>query len=496
MNEEHFEMINLIMDELSQEERKRSFYLCADLNAGTCGEDLREKLESLITRGQVGPLFLLELMCRIRRFDILKKVLGTNRQEAERLIRSGSVVSDYRVLMADMSEDMGKEDLSALIFLLSGILPRGRQETATSFLDVVMELEKMDKVSSENVDLIEQCLQKIHRADLAKRVQWYQRRVKRSPYLGWISCSCCRPIIKYLPRIDDLRMTYLYQWSQSHRSVPVFKTRERATQFANTACQQSLRTKAQENIKMSVPETGRQYCQDSSETYQMQAQPRGLCVIIDCVGSDGDLLEETFRRLHFMVKQRKWLSVMDTWSFLKKMAKLNREHQEADAFVCCILSRGIGANLLATEDRGPGISLDSVRQLFATDSCPSLGGKPKLFFIQSYIISAPPLRWHRDEDLETDGPAVAVNVELVPEGADVLWSHCCTEARNLESGRHRSVYARALGAALLKGQERRMHMLDVHTEINSVIYDHNQKNREEVYSLSLRHTLRKALFLK
>ncbi|KPP65436.1 CASP8 and FADD-like apoptosis regulator-like [Scleropages formosus] len=414
MNEEHFEMINLIMDELSQEERKRSFYLCADLNAGTCGEDLREKLESLITRGQVGPLFLLELMCRIRRFDILKKVLGTNRQEAERLIRSGSVVSDYRVLMADMSEDMGKEDLSALIFLLSGILPRGRQETATSFLDVVMELEKMDKVSSENVDLIEQCLQKIHRADLAKRVQWYQRR-------------------------------------------------------------------AQENIKMSVPETGRQYCQE---------QQNNECLF------HPDLLEETFRRLHFMVKQRKWLSVMDTWSFLKKMAKLNREHQEADAFVCCILSRGIGANLLATEDRGPGISLDSVRQLFATDSCPSLGGKPKLFFIQSYIISAPPLRWHRDEDLETDGPAVAVNVELVPEGADVLWSHCCTEARNLESGRHRSVYARALGAALLKGQERRMHMLDVHTEINSVIYDHNQKNREEVYSLSLRHTLRKALFLK
>ncbi|XP_018620749.1 CASP8 and FADD-like apoptosis regulator a isoform X2 [Scleropages formosus] len=469
MNEEHFEMINLIMDELSQEERKRSFYLCADLNAGTCGEDLREKLESLITRGQVGPLFLLELMCRIRRFDILKKVLGTNRQEAERLIRSGSVVSDYRVLMADMSEDMGKEDLSALIFLLSGILPRGRQETATSFLDVVMELEKMDKVSSENVDLIEQCLQKIHRADLAKRVQWYQRRVSESQ----ISASV-----------------------QNQRGEPSLQKTHRATQFANTACQQSLRTKAQENIKMSVPETGRQYCQDSSETYQMQAQPRGLCVIIDCVGSDGDLLEETFRRLHFMVKQRKWLSVMDTWSFLKKMAKLNREHQEADAFVCCILSRGIGANLLATEDRGPGISLDSVRQLFATDSCPSLGGKPKLFFIQSYIISAPPLRWHRDEDLETDGPAVAVNVELVPEGADVLWSHCCTEARNLESGRHRSVYARALGAALLKGQERRMHMLDVHTEINSVIYDHNQKNREEVYSLSLRHTLRKALFLK
>lgn len=33
--------------------------------------------------------------------------------------------------MADLSENMGKEDLRSLIFLLSETLPKGRQETAT-----------------------------------------------------------------------------------------------------------------------------------------------------------------------------------------------------------------------------------------------------------------------------------------------------------------------------------------------------------------------------
>lgn len=43
-----------------------------------------------------------------------------------------------------------------------------------SFLDVVIELEKLDMVSSQRVDLVEACLKSIGRRDLAKKVEAYK----------------------------------------------------------------------------------------------------------------------------------------------------------------------------------------------------------------------------------------------------------------------------------------------------------------------------------
>lgn len=43
-----------------------------------------------------------------------------------------------------------------------------------SFLDVIIELEKLDEVSPDNVDIVEECLVGIGRLDLAKKVTAYK----------------------------------------------------------------------------------------------------------------------------------------------------------------------------------------------------------------------------------------------------------------------------------------------------------------------------------
>ncbi|XP_023695691.2 CASP8 and FADD-like apoptosis regulator a isoform X2 [Paramormyrops kingsleyae] len=499
MTDEQCQTINRVVEELNHEERRKLAYLCGDLEPEGCVEDLRGKLSSLTLDVRVGPLILLELMLKMGRFDILKRILGRNRQEVEVLLENGCVVSDYRLLMADLSENLGKEDLRSLIFLLSEILPKGRQETATSFLDVVVELEKLNKVSSEKLELIEQCLRNIRRADLAKKVQRYQMKVFpqiKFSELGLpngpterdiftFACSGTQHVRMSSPRVEPSPGIARCQMVQSS-----------ATKL-HAPCLQPIRANAPENVKMSVPETGRQYCQDPLQTYRMQANPRGVCVIIDCVGHDGDMLEQAFERLHFSTIQHKWPNVAESRSILRMVSQRHRELQESDAFVCCILSRGQGNSLLATEETGPGLSLDAVQRSFSTEACPGLAGKPKLFFIQSYTVDAgaPAFQQHHDDDLETDGPSVSAYMESVPSGADVFWSHCSTEHRQLEEGTHSSVYLRTLCAALLNGQKRKRHLLDIHTEVNSVIYEYNRCNVGKAYSLSLRHTLRKALFL-
>ncbi|KAG9340816.1 hypothetical protein JZ751_020008 [Albula glossodonta] len=233
----------------------------------------------------------------------------------------------------------------------------------------------------------------------------------------------------------------------------------------------------------------------SVEVYRMQAEPRGTCVIIDCVGSDGDILKETFSRLHFRVLLHKWPSLEDIHCVLRGQAR-TQDLQGHDAFICCIISRATSSDLLATQQRGPGLSLDGIRQLFTAETCPGLAGKPKLFFIQSYGVSEPCGQYgYRDEDLETDSPATTCAVESIPTEADVFWSLCRTNEQQLQHSGHQSVYLRTLCAALLNGQRRKLHLVDVHTEVNAVIYDHNQELPGETYSVSLRHTLRKNLFM-
>lgn len=227
----------------------------------------------------------------------------------------------------------------------------------------------------------------------------------------------------------------------------------------------------------------------------MLADPRGTCVIIDCVGSDGDMLEETFSQLHFRVVLCKWPCVEEVRSTLMEVSRRG-DLQGDDAFVCCIVSRATSTHLLATELEGPGLCFDAVRRLFSTEACLGLAGKPKLFFIQSYSVAGlQSQRGHGDEDLETDWPVTACAAESVPTDADVFWSLCRTSEWQLQHSGHQSVYLRALSAALLKGQRRKLNLLDVHTEVNAIIYERHQSNPGEAYSISLQHTLRKTLFI-
>lgn len=168
------------------------------------------------------------------------------------------------------------------------------------------------------------------------------------------------------------------------------------------------------------------------------------------------MLEQTFKALHFDVVLYKLLSVDDTLSALRKTFR-QRENLEGDGFVCCIISRGTTNHLLGTDSYIVGLHLDNVRRLVTADACPLMIGKPKLFFIQRYSVPEfqPCARiGHRDEDLETDGCDGMPKCDFIPEDADVLWSHCWTDERQLEQGQHCSIYLKALTDALHKGQMR------------------------------------------
>ncbi|XP_077059818.1 CASP8 and FADD-like apoptosis regulator a [Siphateles boraxobius] len=470
-------MVNNVTADLNNEECRILLYLCTDLFTNSCVEDLRGALlafakqrQNQAGQSQAGDALLMELMFRMKRFDVLKKVFGTNRQQVERILQEGRALSDYRVLMADVSANLDKEELQSLIFLLNCILPKERMARATSFLDVVVELEKLDEVSCDKLELLEQCLKNIKRIDLVKRIQAYQNRGQNVP------CA--------VPKVQN---SFKFTPGKCQSSVkPVRRSQCCSKEF--------------KNLKLSVPETGTQQQQAFVKEYQINPEQRGLCVIIDCVGFDGQMLNQTFEHLGFRVIYHSLLGLKETQKVLEDLTR-NQWPQKVNRFVCCLISRGTDTHLLATDSNGLGIRLEDLRQLFSPNQCPSLGGKPKLFFTQIYrTTEAPPTPSMDDEYLETDGPKCqysgrqCADKRTVPVSADVLWSVCTAEAKLLEDSGHQSVYLHALHTALLRRHERKRPLLDIMTEVNRNVFSHNQQNPEKKYQLQLSHTLRETLY--
>lgn len=94
MSTQHFHTISRIVEELSPEECKRLSYLCGEFNTERCTASVKEILQSCMVHAD--QAFLTELMLRMRRYDLLSKVLGISKTEAERILKNGSALSDYR----------------------------------------------------------------------------------------------------------------------------------------------------------------------------------------------------------------------------------------------------------------------------------------------------------------------------------------------------------------------------------------------------------------
>ncbi|XP_063501045.1 CASP8 and FADD-like apoptosis regulator isoform X3 [Symphalangus syndactylus] len=439
------EVIHQVEEALDTDEKEMLLFLCRDVAIDVVPPNVRDLLDILRERGKLSVGDLAELLYRVRRFDLLKRILKMDRKAVETyLLRNPHLVSDYRVLMAEIGEDLDKSDVSSLIFLMKDYMGRGKISKEKSFLDLVVELEKLNLVAPDQLDLLEKCLKNIHRIDLKTKIQKYKQSVQGA--------------------------------GTSYKNV------------LQAAIQKSLKDPS--NNFRSIPE----------ERYKMKSKPLGICLIIDCVGNETELLRDTFTSLGYEVQKFLHLSVHGISHILGQFACMP-EHRDYDSFVCVLVSRGDSQSVYGVDQTHSGLALHHIRRMFMGDSCPYLAGKPKMFFIQNYVVSEGQL-----EDsslLEVDGPAMK-NVEFkarkrglctVHREADFFWSLCTADVSLLErSHSSPSLYLQCLSQKLR--QERKRPLLDLHIELNGHMYDWNSRvSAKEKYYVWLQHTLRKKLIL-
>ncbi|XP_066476960.1 CASP8 and FADD-like apoptosis regulator [Tiliqua scincoides] len=174
-------LLHQIEQELDADERETMVFLCRDLVPDLPVPDIRKLWVALNERESLTLVTLSELLYRVRRFDLLKKLLKMGRASVEAdLVQYPRMVSNYRVMMTEISQDLDKEDLASLAFLLMDDLAMsyGKVTKEKSFLAIIVDLEKLDLVSPNQLGIIENCLLSIHRKDLAKRIQKFKQEAK------------------------------------------------------------------------------------------------------------------------------------------------------------------------------------------------------------------------------------------------------------------------------------------------------------------------------
>ncbi|NWU92255.1 CFLAR regulator, partial [Upupa epops] len=475
-------LIYQIEQELDKQEEEMVVFLCRDLVPDLATADLREIMLALIEREKLAWLGLAELLYRVKRFDLLRRILKTEKSIVEaNLVRSHRLVPDYRILMVEINENLEKNEVNSLIFLLRDYIPRMKMAKDKSFLALVIYLEKLNLVGPDQLDLIEDCFQNIHRIDLIRKIHKYKHEAVMSSvhsqpvYLNALQAS--------LPNLSLIDPPY------NSGNMSIEKSQNGQSRLMA------------EPVHMSIEESGSGSRKVSDDQYRMQSQPLGMCLILDCIGNDTDVLEETFRSLSYEVHCHRYLNIDTMDQTLLEVARLQK-HRNFDSFICILVSRGSPQSIFCTDHTFSGFPLEQIKKYFSADSCPQLAGKPKVFFIQSYIV--PENKQECTSMLEINGndKKIIANANIpwkfnIPQIADIFWSQCKVDVSTLErSPNSSSYYLHCLVELLRHPHKRKLSIVDIHKELDRRIREWNKaSDPNQQYSLLLQYTLTKKLFL-
>ncbi|XP_002739483.1 uncharacterized protein LOC100367542 [Saccoglossus kowalevskii] len=185
-----------------------------------------------------------------------------------------------------------------------------------------------------------------------------------------------------------------------------------------------------------------------------------------------------------------------------------KDHTSYDSFICCVLSRGTNTHVYGSN--GIPVRLHDFIGNFTGSRCPSLGGKPKLFFVESH--PAPKVRidrmhdvthvygeklrvrfsgYHLDLKCDFIDSDPVVDMETDPSDLDFLVAKCVWKYRTRYPPLGSSFLTR-VAHALERANSKR----DMFPAINEAVTAFKDEIGESEANVMLTSTLRKELYLR
>ncbi|XP_005452949.1 caspase-8 isoform X2 [Oreochromis niloticus] len=308
---------------LSKDEVKALVFLCTDL--------LEQKPNKVETASELFSCLMKQDRLSPENPQLLTELLVTIEHHA--LVRdlclsprtTTSLISPYRKLLYSLSEEITDDDLREVKFLLNTMIPRRKLGEHITTLEVFLEMERMDHLSESNLNTLETIVREV------------------CPML-------------------------------------------------NAEINQFKRWREKESFTMPIsPSTNTQ--DEGLGTYPMTSEKRGICLIVNNYdfsnssqlnkrnGTEVDqkCLQSVFQWLGFEVENHHDCDANKMLSVFRTLSK--RDHRQFDCVVCCVLSHGVEGSVYGVD--GSTVKISDLTDPFNGLNCPSLVGKPKLFFIQA-----------------------------------------------------------------------------------------------------------------
>ncbi|KAM9736544.1 caspase-8 isoform 1-T3 [Dama dama] len=422
--------------------------------------------------------FLKELLFRVNRLDLLRYYLDTSEEEMKRELHipGRAQISAYRILLFQISEDVNKVELKEFKFFLSQEIAKCKLDDDMTLLDIFMEMEKRTILGEDNLDTLKRICEQVNKSLLKKIIDYEELRKERR---------------MSLERDPD--------------------------EFSNDTSQPLPEEGSSEMLAMSdSPGEQDSELQTSDTVYRMTSKPRGYCLIInnydfsiarrkvpelqklkDRSGThfDAEALDKTFRELHFEIVHYRDQTAKEIHKALEFYQK--KDHRNRDCFICCILSHGNRGIIYGTD--GQEAPIYELTSYFTGLKCPSLVGKPKIFFIQACQGDD----YQRGIAVETDSEQMEVCLEMdsaprrryIPDEADFLLGMAtvnnCVSYRSIREG---TWYIQSLCQNLRKRCPRGEDILTILTKVNFEVSNKDDKRNMGKQMPQPTFTLRKKLF--
>ncbi|XP_034469220.1 caspase-8 [Hippoglossus hippoglossus] len=449
-------------------------------------KDARDLFSRLEERGVLeNSFFLSQLLRTIRRTDLLSYLETDSRRPEE--TDASPTLSAYRVMLYNIYDDMTKENLEKMKFLLRDKLCRRQTEASDTALDLFIKMENTGILSNTNLHELLGPLQKLDQ-QLASTVQ------------------------QYIDQINQQNQTRV----QPHVSMDYERVNNRSLQpqLSISESQASydgdrIHSDAESNEQpSSLP--------DEADYYALTHNPRGLCVVINNENFPGQqlgnrtgtqedekALRSVFVRLGFTFVILNDMTAGAMRQELKELGKTN--FTDHDALVVCVLSHGEKGCVFGVDEQK--VSLHELTEPFTSRRAHTLVGKPKLFFIQACqgggyqggSLPCPPTPTQEEEVKESrlEEDAGPIRGETVPWGADFLLGMAtvpeCKSFRHTSKG---SIYIQELCRQLIRSAESRADddILTVLTRVNRDVSKKDYMNHKQMPEP--KYTLTRKLVLK
>ncbi|KAK0134537.1 Caspase-8 [Merluccius polli] len=382
--------------------------------------------------------FLSELLLTIKRPKLLGLLEPVGPQTD-----SIPMLSDYRVMLYNLYEDMTEKNVKTMKFLLSdsGLqkVGRGQIEQCTTALDVFSLMEDSGQLSGHQLDQLHAILQQLD-AQLAITLQKYKNGVSASqpPRIGQPIRDQERPRViinnqRGCPEVSppsvpnsDTSPTGTAQ-SPFSNSDPNDETHQRekdfytlrykprgtcmvinnehfeTIKFKNRSGTQEDESKhlflfrlgevvlivqrsifTVETVRKAQLQPRSTGAPSSSPKTHVFEAPVSVATPFDVIRpkrshDPSESLQDVFGKLGFQVEVHSDLTAGRMRSVLNELGK--RSFTTADVLVVCVLSHGDKECVFGTD--GKEVTLSDLRGPFTSERAPTLAGKPKLFFVQA-----------------------------------------------------------------------------------------------------------------